>query len=157
MLPVYRNRGSAFGTLFDLSREMDRLVNTIVPETVRDGGAWFMPTEVVESEDELRFAIEMPGLRPEDIEITVQNNVLTVSAEKKAEEERAEREYRLFERRYGRMQRSFTVPPTVSSDRCEAQYENGVLTLRLPKSEEAKPRRIAVNGSQSGRSIEQNA
>lgn len=157
MIPVYRNRGSAFGTLFDLSREMDRLVNTMVPEAARDDGSWFMPTEVVESDDELRFAIEMPGLKPEDIEITVQNNVLTISAEKKAQEERSGREYRLFERRYGRMQRSFTVPPTVSSDRCEAQYEHGVLTLRLPKAEAARPRRISINGVENGRRIEQSA
>ncbi|MBR9990614.1 MAG: Hsp20/alpha crystallin family protein [Gemmatimonadetes bacterium] len=64
-------------------------------------------------------------------------------------------DYRLFERRYGRYQRSFTVPPTVRGDQCEAQYENGVLSVRLPKSEDAKPRRIQVKpGSGDGRRID---
>jgi HSP20 family protein len=157
MLPLYRNRGAAFGTLVDLSREVDRLMNTIAPDAARDGGSWFMPAEVVETDDEIRFAIEMPGLRPDDIEVTVHNNVLTVTADKRPDEERSEREVRLFERRYGRMQRSFTVPSTVSGDRCEAGYEHGVLTLRLPKAEESKPRRIAINGTGNGRSIEQSA
>jgi HSP20 family protein len=152
MLPIYRNRGSAVGTLLDLSREMERLMGSMAPESVRDV-AWPMPAEIVETGEEIRFDIEMPGMNAADIEITLQNNVLTVTAEKKLEEERNEADYRLFERRYGRMQRSFTVPPTVSSERCDARYDNGVLTLRLPKTEEAKPRRIQVAAGQAGRGV----
>jgi HSP20 family protein len=115
-----------------------------------------MPAEVVETGDEIRFEVEMPGFRSDDIEITLENNVLTVAGEKKMprEEDRKEADYRLFERRYGRYQRSFTVPPTVRGDACEANYENGVLSVRVPKSEEAKPRRIQVTaGGDSGRRI----
>lgn len=153
MLPI-RNRGSALGTLLDVSREMDRLMNRGWTDAENNG--WPMPAEVVETADEIRFDIEAPGFRVEDIEVTLENNVLTVAGEKKFEqsEERKESDYRLFERRYGRFQRSFTVPPTVRGDRCEARYENGVLTLRLPKAEEAKPRRIRVDAAPQSRQIE---
>lgn len=155
MLPLTRNRGSALDSLLGMSREMDRLVGTMWPE-VENGVAWALPTEVLETEDELRFAIEMPGFREEDIEVTLENNVLTVSGEKKLErdENRKDSDYRLFERRYGRFQRSFAVPPTVGSDNTEARYENGVLSIRMPKVEEAKPRRIRVGSSAGARQIE---
>jgi len=156
MIAVTRNRGSALDSLLGMSREMDRLAGTMWPDV--DGGTIpVMPAEVVETGDEIRFDIEMPGFRSEDLEITLENNVLTIAGEKKVqrEEERKESDYRLFERRYGRYQRSFTVPPTVRGEECEAHYENGVLSVRVPKSEEAKPRRILVKaGSDSGRRID---
>jgi HSP20 family protein len=155
MLPLQRNRGSAFGTLVDMSREMDRLVNTVWADTAERAVQLAMPAEVVETEDEVRFDIEMPGFRLEDIELTLENNVLTITGEKKfaGGEERKESDFRLFERRYGRYQRSFTVPPTVRGDNCQARYESGVLTIRLPKAEEAKPRRIQIEGQANGRSL----
>lgn len=154
MLPLQRNRGSAFGTLIDVSREMDRLMNSWNDAAERTV-SWGMPAEVVETDDEVRFDIEMPGFRLDDIDVSLENNVLTITGEKKFEqsEERKESDFRLFERRYGRFQRSFTVPPTVRGDNCEARYEHGVLTIRLPKAEEAKPRRIQISGQSSGRSI----
>jgi HSP20 family protein len=157
MLPMYRNRGSAFDTLVDVSREMDRLVNTVWQEAGDNGRTWAMPAEVIETDDEIRFDIEAPGFRAEDLEITLENNVLTVAGEKKLERDgdRKDSDYRLFERRYGRFQRSFTVPPTVRGDDCRADYQNGVLTLRLPKSEEAKPRRISVSAGGQNRQIEE--
>jgi HSP20 family protein len=132
----------------DMSREMDRLMNS--PWTEERSAQWGLPAEVVETDDEIRFDIEAPGLRIEDIDITLENNVLTVSGEKKfefEEEGRKDSDYRLFERRYGGFQRSFRVPTTVSGARCQARYENGVLTVRLPKAEESKPRRIRWAGA----------
>jgi HSP20 family protein len=154
MLPTLRNRGNAFGTLVDMSREMDRLMNSVWAEGAQTA-EWAMPAEVVETEDEIRFDLELPGMRLEDIDLTLENNVLSIAAEKKFErdENRKETDYRLFERRYGRFQRSFTVPPTVRGDRCEAHYENGILTVRLPKAEEAKPRRIRIDGATGARSL----
>lgn len=157
MIQVTRNRGSALDSLLGMSREMDRLAGTVWPE-LDNGSHFVMPAEVVESDDEIRFEVEMPGFRNEDLDITLENNVLTISGEKKArhEEGRKESDYRLYERRYGRYQRSFTVPPTVRSDRCEAHYEDGVLSIRLPKAEEAKPRRIQVSTAsrENGRRID---
>lgn len=152
MLPQTRNR-TTLDSLLGMSREMDRLVNAVWPEG-ENAASWAMPAEVVETGDEIRFDIELPGFRSEDIDVTLENNVLTISAEKKLERENKENEYRLFERRYGRFQRSFTVPPTVRGDSTQARYENGVLTLRLPKAEEAKPRRIRIDGGNGSRSIE---
>ncbi|HEX6133178.1 MAG TPA: Hsp20/alpha crystallin family protein [Longimicrobiales bacterium] len=155
MLPITRNRGSALDSLLGMSREMDRLVGTMWPDA-ENGTTWVMPAEALETEDELRLDIEMPGFREEDIEVTLENNLLTVSGEKKLEREegRKDSDYRLFERRYGRFQRSFTVPPTVQSEGTEARYENGVLSIRMPKVEEAKPRRIRVGSSAGARQIE---
>ena len=159
MLPQYRDRGSAFDTLVDVSRHMDRIVNSMWATDAGNGDvnarAWLMPAEVVETADELRFDIEIPGVRLEDIDITLENNVLSITAEKKLErtEGRSENDYRLFERRYGRYQRSFSVPSTVRGEQCDARYDNGVLTLRLPKAEEAKPRRIRVEAGTGSRQI----
>jgi HSP20 family protein len=156
MLPLNRNRGSAFGTLLDVSREMDRLLNRAWTESGEVASGWPMPAEVVETDEEVRFDVELPGFRPEDIDVTMENSVLTIAGEKKFEQEEGHKEsdYRLFERRYGRFQRSFAVPPTVRGDKCEARYDNGVLTLRLPKTEEAKPRRIQVEVGSSARQID---
>jgi HSP20 family protein len=154
MLHQQRTRVPAFG-LVDVSREMDRLMNTLW--TDGEGGTqWGMPAEIIESADEIRIDIEAPGFREEDLEVTLENNVLTVSGEKKAQRDEnvKESDYRLVERRYGRFQRSFSVPPTVRGDECEATYQDGVLTLRLPKAEEAKPRRIQIGGGRSGRQVE---
>jgi HSP20 family protein len=153
MLPTRRNRGNAFGTLIDMSREMDRLMNSALAE--ERNGNWGLPAEVIETEDEVQFDIEAPGFRIEDIDITLENNVLTVAGEKKfeLEEGRKESDFRLFERRYGRFQRSFTVPPTVRGDQCQARYENGVLTIRLPKAEEARPRRIQIETASGGQNV----
>jgi HSP20 family protein len=154
MLPTTRRgRGSAFNALMDMSREMDRLMN---PQWTEGRSArWALPAEVVESDEEIRFDIEAPGMRVEHIDITLENNVLTVSGEKKFEYEegRKESDYRLFERRYGRFQRSFTLPPTVNGAQCQARYENGVLTVRLPKAEESKPRRIQIESSNGGQDV----
>jgi HSP20 family protein len=136
---------------------MDRLMNTVWADAPRTNGAsWTLPTEVVETADALRFDIEIPGVRIEDIDITFENNVLTVAAEKKLEraEGQSESDYRLFERRYGRFERSFTLPTTVRADACEAHYDNGVLTLLLPRVEEAKPRRIRVEPRTAQRQID---
>lgn len=155
MSPMHRTRGSALGTLLDVSRDLDRLMHRDWMESP-EGNLWPMPAEVIETDEEIRFDVEAPGFRAEDLEITLENNVLTISGEKKMEEEegRKESDYRLFERRYGRFQRSFTVPPTVRGDETQARYENGVLTVRLPKTEEAKPRRIRIDGGQQARKIE---
>jgi HSP20 family protein len=157
MLPLQRNRGSALGTLLDVSRDLDRLMHRGWMENAEGSAVWPMPTEVIETDEEIRFDIEAPGFRLEDMEITLENNVLTIAGEKKMEQEegRKESDYRLFERRYGRFQRSFTVPPTVRGEHCQARYENGVLTVRLPKTEEAKPRRIRIDAAEPVRSIEE--
>jgi HSP20 family protein len=155
MIPVIRRRQQSVGpfdALWDIRRDMDRIFDTL---SVPSDAVSALPAEVLETDQEVRFMIEIPGMKPEDIELTVENNVLAVSGEKRwqKEEGRSEGDYHLLERRYGKFSRSFTLPQRVDSSRGEASYEHGVLTIQLPKTEEAKPRRIEVRASGEGRQL----
>src|SRR5688500_14352402 len=144
MVPnVWLRTSSPFNTR-NGARGLEQMLHDLAgqPET------WSMPAEILESAEELRFALELPGVRPEEIELTVENGVLTVTAEKKHEQ--TDHNYRLAERHYGRFSRSFRLPPTVDTNRVQASYEHGVLTIRLPRAEAAKPRRIPVTAGEPG-------
>jgi HSP20 family protein len=115
-------------------------------------------TDVVETEKEIRVVTEMPGLKRESIEIDVENNVLTIRGEKR--EERTEGEqgrWHLAERRYGTFSRSFVLPRDVDAENIQAGFQDGVLTVTVPKSEKARRRRIeigAMDGAQLGEQSE---
>lgn len=100
--------------------------------------------DVAEEDDSFVVRVSVPGVKPEEIDITLTDNVLTIRGEMKADEEIKEEHYHVRERRWGSFVRSVTLPTPVEQEKIDASYENGVLTLRLPKSEAAKPRRIAV-------------
>ena len=132
----------------------ERLFDTLATATgnggTRTGGNLMRApeTDVVETEREIRVVTEMPGLKRENIEIDVENNVLTIRGEKR--EERTEGEgskYHLAERRYGVFTRSFVLPRDVDSDAIAATFEDGVLAISIPKSEKARRRRIEVGGN----------
>ena len=108
--------------------------------------AWVPATDIVEEGDSLRISLELPGLKPEDVKITLENFVLTVKGEKKQVTEEKGTVYR-YERSYGSFERSFTLPNTVDADKVGAKFENGVLTVSIPKSEKAKSREIQVKVS----------
>ena len=104
-------------------------------------------TDVMETEREIRVVTEMPGLKRENIEVDVENNVLTIRGEKREERtEGKEGRYHLAERRYGTFARSFVLPRDVDADNIQARFEDGVLTVSIPKSERARRRRIQVDG-----------
>lgn len=102
--------------------------------------------DVMENENEIRVSIEAPGMRAEDISIDLENNVLTISGEKREKREESDERstWHLSERRYGRFSRSFVLPRDVEQDRIEASFDNGVLHVVVPKSERARRRRIEV-------------
>ena len=102
--------------------------------------------DVEDQDDLVRLSFEIPGVNPDDVDVTVENGVLTVSGEKKYERRTGDeqRGRHGVERRYGRFERSIALPQSVESDRVSAQYENGVLTLELPKSAESRKRRIQI-------------
>lgn len=153
MIPtIWNRRLSPLGTLNEMRREMDRLFGSLPDWT--EPAAWMVPADVRETDDAVEYTIEIPGMRPEDINLTVENDVLTVSGEKKFEREEGKEDsgYHLTERRYGRFERSFRVPASVKADDVTANYENGVLTVTLPRAEESRPRRIQVK-SGNGRRI----
>ena len=104
--------------------------------------------DVVETENEIRVTAELPGMRAEDVSVDLENNVLTISGEKQQERsEGKEGTWHLSERRYGKFSRSFVLPRDVDADRIAAHFDNGVLTLTVPKSERARRRRISIENA----------
>jgi HSP20 family protein len=107
---------------------------------------WMPPVDIFQTGDhELVLKAELPDMSREDISITVENFVLTLAGEKKAATDVKDEQYHHIERRHGSFSRSFSLPQTVDSNRVSAEYKNGVLTVRLPLREEAKPRSIKVD------------
>ena len=105
--------------------------------------------DVYEDEHKVTLKIEVPGIDEKDIDVQVENNILTVHGERKIENEEKEENYRRVERQYGSFTRTFTLPPTVDTEKVSANYDKGVLKIELPKKAEAKPKQIKVNiGSQ---------
>jgi HSP20 family protein len=108
-------------------------------------GAFVPPVDVYEDEQGVQLKLEVPGVDEKDLDIRVENNTLTVSGERKFDKEEKEENFHRVERRYGSFTRSFTVPTTLSTEDIKADYEQGVLKIRLAKRAEAKPRQIKVN------------
>ena len=127
----------------------DQLISGVLGGQRAGGGNALMrapETDVVETERELRVVTEMPGLKRENIEVDVENNVLTIRGEKREErtEGQSHGKYHLAERRYGTFSRSFVLPRDVDADGIQASFEDGVLTVSIPKSEKARRRRIDI-------------
>jgi len=107
-------------------------------------GQWVPPVDVFEDKDGVQITAELPGVKAEDVKISLENNLLTIRGEKRqTAEQKTERVHR-YERYYGVFERAFTVPSTVDAEHIKATYDLGVLTVRLPKLERAKPRQIEV-------------
>ena len=142
------------------SDPFDQLVNSFL-STPRgggnSGGASLMrapETDVLETEREIRVVTEMPGLKRENIEVDVENNVLTIRGEKREERTEGEQgKWHLAERRYGTFSRSFVLPRDVDAENISASFEDGVLTVTVPKSEKARRRRIDVGGNAGAQSV----
>ena len=108
--------------------------------------AWVPPVDIYETDaHEVVLKAELPDMKREDINVTFENGVLTLKGERKFEQEVKKDNYQRIERRHGAFSRSFTLPNTVDAGKISASYKDGVLTIRLPQREEAKPKQIAVN------------
>jgi HSP20 family protein len=106
--------------------------------------AWHPAVDVFEDKDAVKIVAELPGVKPEDVKLSLESNLLTIRGEKKQEaEERTERVHR-YERSYGSFERAFALPSTVDGEKISAEYENGILTVTVPKAERARPREIPV-------------
>jgi HSP20 family protein len=105
---------------------------------------WTPRVNVVEHEDRFEITAEIPGMNKEDVQIELHDNLMTIKGEKQYEKEEKESNYHICERSYGTFQRSFALPQNVKDDNIEAEYNNGVLTVNLPKKEPAKPKEIKV-------------
>ena len=114
-----------------------------------DGGPAMLPLDISENENEFVVKASLPGIRPEDVQITAHGDTLTIRGELKAEEEKKDEHYHVRERRFGQFQRTVRLSAPIIADKAQAQFDNGVLTLTLPKAEEAKPKQIKVGGQAS--------
>jgi len=134
-------------TLTRFRDAMDRLFENFFggePGRPSGGGAWSPDVDVSETEREIVVRAELPGLDPSNVEVTVQGDALVLSGEKKEEREETSGPYRVSERRYGSFSRSVALPASADPEKIEADYDHGLLTVRIGKKEGAKPRRIDV-------------
>ena len=149
MFPVLkRNRLSPTARVgwdvFDVGREFDRLLGTTFGAPTLT--AWSPAVDVRESDNDFIVTAELPGLAKDDVDITIENGVLSLSGEKKEEHEEGKANSGRYnvERRYGRFRRSFSLPRGVDADNVSAKFSDGILTVTLPKAATAKPRQIKI-------------
>jgi len=146
MVDIVRRDRSRGGLLNRWQDEFTDLFTRVFEELPVPGTrvtGWWPTLDVVERDDAIEVRAELPGMKAEDIDIGVQGNTLTLSGEKKEEQERREGEnYYHVERRYGMFRRELTLPAGVDATKVDASYKDGILTIQLPKTEQAKPRKI---------------
>jgi HSP20 family protein len=134
--------------LATLQTEMSRLMNGLFEGNGRTTQNWVPAVDVWETEHELVYAFDLPGVNEQDIQVELHDDTLTVTAQRERTEERAEDGFVRYERRFGTFSRALGVPQGVSEDGIKADYRDGVLEIRVAKPAEAKPRRIQVGSSQ---------
>lgn len=154
---AYRGTGLVpfFGSGFPISnlrREIDRLFEDAGGTT--PGGRWFPAADVREDDEAIDIDIELAGIDPENVDVNVENGILTVSGEKRIEhKEGKEGQYHSVERRYGSFVRSFQLPQGVDESKIKANFDHGLLTVEIPKSALPQPRRIQISG-RGGQEVE---
>ena len=137
---------ASFRGVTTLQDQINRLFNDAFDSTRESNlTTWAPAVDIFENEQELIVKADLPDIDPKDLDIRVENNILTIRGERKFEKKQDNGDYLRVERAYGSFSRSFALSSTVNMDAIDAQYENGVLTLRVPKREEAKPKQIKVN------------
>jgi HSP20 family protein len=130
-----------------LQDQIDRLFNDVFerPSDESNLTSWAPAVDIFETEHELVVKADLPEIDPKDLDIRVENNILSIRGERKFESKVSQDKYLRVERAYGSFSRSFSLANTVNSEAIRADYQNGVLTLTVPKREEAKPKQIRVN------------
>jgi HSP20 family protein len=141
------NRFEPFRSASSLPDHLNRLFNEAFERSSEEGNltVWAPSVDIYETEHELVVKADLPDVKPEELDIRVENNILTIRGERKFEKSVNESNYLRVERSYGSFARSFSLANTVNSEAIKADYKNGVLTLSIPKREEAKPKQIKVN------------
>lgn len=142
-----------FRELRNLQDDMTRLFTGVMPANLNreemTHGAWAPSVDIYEDKDRLILEAELPGMSKEDFQISVENNVITLSGERRFEKKTDGDNYHRVERAYGTFTRSFTLPQTVTPDGATAEFNDGVLRVALPKREETKARQIEITGTGS--------
>ena len=132
--------------VINMQREVDRMFDRFRGGIADENGAstWLPAVDILENANDYVLKFELPGVEKNDVKITLQNDVLTLRGEKRQENEKKGDNFHRMERSFGVFQRSFTLASSVNSETIEATYDNGILTITLPKVEEAKPKEIEV-------------
>src|SRR5216683_1821771 len=140
-------RWEPFRGATSLQDQVNRLFNDVLERRGEESSltAWAPAVDIYETEQELVVKADLPDVDPKDLDIRVEDNILTIRGERKFENKENEENYLRVERSYGSFSRSFQLANSVNSDAIKADYQNGVLTLSIPKREEAKPKQIKVN------------
>ena len=151
----YMIRWEPFRELATLRDRMDRLFDQYSRGWGADEGLttslWNPPVDVYETNESIVIKADLPEVAPNDVDIAVQGNTLTVRGGRKRESEIHEKDYHRVERSYGTFARSFTLPATIDADKIEANFSQGVLKINLPKREESKPKQVKVKVGSNGR------
>ena len=142
-------RWDPFRDLAEVQERVNRVLGEFYggrgQDDVMRRGTWIPPVDIYEAPNhEMVIKAELPDIRREDIDIRVEDNTLTISGEKKFDEDVKEEQFHRVERAYGTFTRSFSLPATIDTAKVNADYKNGVLTVKLPMREEAKPKQIQV-------------
>jgi len=143
-------RWDPFRDLVSIQDELNRLFGRTYGDTgseiTRQGmsGSWMPAVDVYETSDTLVVSAELPGIDPKQVDVTVEDSTLTISGQRTFEQETEQQNYHRVERRYGSFARSIRLPQTADAERVAARFDKGVLTVEVPKREEAKPKRIEV-------------
>ena len=131
-----------------LQHQMNRLFEPFLGRALNDedlvSGTWVPPVDVVEESDSIVVTAEVPGIKQENIDVQYENGVLTIRGTREFQDENKEKTYHRVERVYGQFVRSFTLPRSINPEKISAHYDNGVLEIRVPKLEEAKPKQIRI-------------
>ena len=142
-------RWEPFRDLVTAQRDFDRLFrgafSSQLGETELSTRSWAPPVDIYETEDAIVLKAELPGADPKDVEVRVEDNTLYLKGERKFEKEVKEQNYHRVERSYGSFARSFSLPNSISTDQVKAEFKDGLLTLTMPKREEAKPKTIKID------------
>ena len=128
-----------------LREAMDRLFNDAFTPSLNVAGGWQIPAvDLYQTDDEVVVKASLPGMKSDDVQISITGDMLSLKGEFRQEDEKKERAYHLREQRYGAFERTFALPTDVIADKAKAEFENGILTITLPKAEEVKPKMITV-------------
>jgi HSP20 family protein len=156
MLALHKNGDvfvSPFNRFAELQRELDQWFNGALPDGRTRHGvrAWAPPMDVQETPGEVQCTLEVPGVDPSDMDIQIEDGVLTISGERRQEQTSQANGVHVSERRFGRFVRTLRLPVQVDADRVSARYENGLLHISLPKTEQARARRIEIQAAGADR------
>jgi HSP20 family protein len=138
------SRWDPFRDLASIQDELNRLFGRTFGEEQAAGAAWVPAVDLYEDQDRFVLSVELPGLNAEDVDISVENSVLTLRGERGFYRDLREEGFHRVERRFGSFSRSVTLPSTANAEAIEASFDAGVLTIVVPKREEAKPRKIQI-------------